>query len=123
MGTASEPCSPIPLIIYLISHSSIAEAMSECHAQAAEVLQGSPPAPLHREAISSEAQAGSSNAQVDSKQTPAIDHGSHRAAGKESAADWQANYKVIVERKGNLESQKELGPLVIQVCEAPICCL
>lgn len=124
LGTAAEPCSPVPLIIYLICHSSSPKAMSKCYAQAAEVLQGSPPAPLHRQAENFEAQAGSSNAQADSEQVTEVgSQANQKAAGKESAADLQANYKVIVERKGSVGSQKQLGSLIIQVSEAPVCVL
>lgn len=43
------------------------------------------------------------------------------AGGINDAADLQANYRVIIERKGSIDSQKKLGSVIIQVRGNPAC--
>ncbi|BDA47926.1 probable mediator of RNA polymerase II transcription subunit 13 [Coccomyxa sp. Obi] len=121
MGTAAEPCEPVPLIIYLICPSTTPRGISSCHAQAAELLHTDMQPSRHAETVSSAVHAGASSAQpvlakAACEQMVACSQEADQSSPAGTVeADLQANYRVLVEKKGSVKEQKRLGHVQIQV--------
>ncbi len=122
LGFAAEPCEPVPLIIYLICPSTTPRGILRCHAQAAELLHTNTQPTRHLETASFADHAAASSApsvlvKAACEHLVACSQEADQSSPAVSTveADLQANYKVLVDRKGTVKEQKRLGHVHIQV--------
>ena len=118
MGTAAEPCKPVPLVVYLICPVTTPRGISSCHAQAAQLLHTNMEATMPVKTASSAIHAGANSVLVKPACEQLVARSQEADANSPAGsveADLQANYRVFVERKGAVKEQKRLGRVHIQV--------
>lgn len=114
VGGAAEPCTPVPLIVYIVCPSSAPAAMAKAHSRAAEILQNISLAAQSCQAPQPASLAG--EVQSDKEQSTGSGQMHESSTAQTEALDLHAYYRVVVEKNDIVDSKKELGAVLIQVC-------